>query len=61
MKSPWSFFLPLLSLIFITLKIIGYISWSWWLVLLPIYGPLALILFIFIIGLLVAFIVGGFK
>lgn len=28
-------FLPLLTLIFITLKLTGYITWSWWLVLLP--------------------------
>lgn len=28
-------FLPLLAIVFITLKITGYIAWSWWLVLLP--------------------------
>lgn len=37
-------FLSILALIFITLKLIGIITWSWWLVLLPIYGPLALVL-----------------
>lgn len=28
-------FVGLLTLIFITLKLTGYIDWSWWLVLLP--------------------------
>lgn len=33
-------FLPLLTLVFITLRLTGIIDWSWWLVLLPLYGPL---------------------
>lgn len=37
-------FLGILGLIFITLKLCGVINWSWWLVLLPIYGPIALVL-----------------
>jgi hypothetical protein len=37
-------FLSLLGVLFIGLKLTGYISWSWWLVLLPLYGPLALVL-----------------
>ncbi|AWD93332.1 hypothetical protein AB9_095 [Acinetobacter phage vB_AbaM_B9] len=28
-------FLPLLTIVFIALKLTGYIAWSWWLVLLP--------------------------
>lgn len=28
-------FLPLLAIVFITLKLTGYIAWSWWLVLSP--------------------------
>lgn len=35
-------FLGLLGILFIGLKLTGYINWSWWLVLLPLYGPLAL-------------------
>ena len=31
-------FFPILGLIFITLKLTGHITWSWWLVLLPLYG-----------------------
>lgn len=30
--------LVVLGLIFIVLKLTGFIAWSWWLVLLPIYG-----------------------
>lgn len=36
-------FLSILALIFITLKLTSLIAWSWWLVLLPIYGPVALL------------------
>lgn len=37
-------FLALLALLFIGLKLTGVITWTWWLVLLPLYGPLALVL-----------------
>lgn len=37
-------FLDVLTLIFITLKLTGVINWSWWLVLLPLYFPLIIIL-----------------
>lgn len=48
-------FLPLLALIFITLKLTSVIAWSWWLVLLPLYGGLALyILFVLILSLIAA-------
>ncbi len=43
-------FLGLLALIFITLKLCNVITWSWWLVLLPLYGGLAFILaFVFVL------------
>ncbi len=36
--------LTLLGIVFITLKLMGHIDWSWWYVLLPFYGlPLFLI------------------
>lgn len=35
-------FLSILGIIFITLKLCSVITWSWWLVLLPVYGPVAL-------------------
>jgi len=41
-------FLGLLGLLFIGLKLGCVIHWSWWLVLLPIYGPF--VIFIVLIG-----------
>jgi hypothetical protein len=37
-------FLSLLTVLFIGLKLTGYISWSWWWVLSPIWIPLLLVL-----------------
>lgn len=37
-------FLGLLAIVFIVLKLTGYITWSWWWVTAPIWGGLALIL-----------------
>jgi hypothetical protein len=45
-------FLPILALIFITLKLLGVIAWSWLWVLAPIWLPLGLIAVAFI-GLVV--------
>ena len=39
-------FFGLLTIVFITLKLTGYIDWSWWWVLAPLWGPFALILVI---------------
>lgn len=48
----------LLSLVFLVLKLTHFISWSWWLVLLPLYGlPLAILglaMSIFVFAFLVA-------
>jgi hypothetical protein len=41
-------FLPLLTLMFIYLKLTGVILWSWWWVLAPIWIPIVLGLLIFI-------------
>lgn len=59
-------FLPLLCIVFITLKLTGVINWSWWLVLLPLYGPLALILvgiaiFVLIVAVVELINSGGAK
>jgi hypothetical protein len=40
-------FLPTLAILFVGLKLASIINWSWWLVLLPLYGPLAIIGIIF--------------
>ena len=46
-------FFTLLGILFIGLKLTGYIGWSWWLVTLPIWGSMAaLLLVLFIIVLL---------
>lgn len=42
-------FLSILCLIFITLKLTGYIAWSWWWVLAPIWIPISIILVVFVI------------
>lgn len=43
-------FMGLLALIFITLKLMGYITWSWWLVLLPVYFGIAFWLALFLLA-----------
>lgn len=45
-------FFGLLAIIFITLKLVGTITWSWWLVLGPLYIPSAIVLVL--IGIVVA-------
>jgi hypothetical protein len=47
-------FFGLLGVLFIGLKLTGYINWSWWLVLLPVYGPVALAVLIVLVCLLAA-------
>ena len=37
-------FTGLLAIVFITLKLTGYIDWSWWWVLAPIWIPIVLVL-----------------
>ena len=58
-------FLGILALIFITLKLIGYITWSWWLVLLPVYGGFALLLGLAVLAIVftavVALIAAAFQ
>ena len=44
--------LPLLTVLFVGLKLTGFISWSWWLVFLPTLVPAAVAVFcLFILGL----------
>jgi len=49
-------FMSVLAIVFITLKLCGVIDWAWWLVLAPIWGPVAIVL-VFIVGFLVAYFV----
>jgi len=49
-------FLPLLTVLFIGLKLTGYITWSWWWVLAPLWIPIAIVLVILsIVGLFMLF------
>lgn len=58
-------FLGALGVLFIGLKLTGFITWSWWLVLFPIYAGWAIVpLILFLIGATVAtffFIGAGFA
>lgn len=51
-------FFGLLAIVFIMLKLTGYITWSWWWVLAPLWGPAAVFLVIFLIIVLIAAIIG---
>ena len=42
-------FLGLLAIVFIVLKLTGYIAWSWWWVLAPIWIPIIFVPFIFLL------------
>ena len=44
-------FLDLLAIVFIVLKLLGKITWSWWWVLAPIWIPLVIILGVFLVVL----------
>lgn len=46
-------FLGLLAVLFIGLKLTGYITWSWWWVLAPLWGGVAILLVLVVIGLIV--------
>lgn len=43
-----------LAIVFIVLKLVGVIDWSWWYVLLPLWGPAAIVIVILVMVLLVA-------
>lgn len=45
-------FMSLLALLFIALKLTGYIKWSWWWVTLPIWGGVGLIFLVVILLLI---------
>ncbi len=55
-------FLQILTIVFIVLKLLGKITWSWWWVLAPLWGPFAIGLFILTVFLLLGLIclIGAF-
>ena len=54
-------FLGLLTILFIGLKLGGVIGWSWWFVLLPLYGPLVCVLVILLVIAIMACFAGKSK
>ena len=46
-------FFGLLAVLFVGLKLTGYITWSWWWVTAPLWGPFMLVLVILVIAALV--------
>ena len=50
-------FMGLLAILFIGLKLAGYITWSWWIVTLPLWGGSAVIISLFVIAPAIALIV----
>ena len=54
-------FLAILALIFITLKLCNVITWSWWWVLAPLWGPFVLGLGIVVVCLIISCIAASFT
>lgn len=52
-KSGGVGFLGLLTILFIGLKLTGYIAWSWLWVLAPLWIPLAIVVVIFLVAIIV--------
>ena len=52
-------FMSLLFLLFLYLKLTGHIAWSWWIVTLPLWGGIAILLTIIAILLTIMVIVVG--
>lgn len=52
-------FTGLLTIVFIVLKLLGVIAWSWWWVLSPIWISFALIITVIVIVLVTSFLIGN--
>ena len=46
-------FLELLAIVFIALKLMGYIQWSWWLVLAPLWFPIIPIILLVLVLIII--------
>lgn len=57
--SATGFFMSLVTVAFIVLKLTGYIDWSWPVVLLPLWLPIALVVAVVIATVVVASIISG--
>ena len=56
-KDAW--FLHALTLVFITLKLTGFIDWSWWWVTAPLWGGAAVILSIALLFVLFRYVISA--
>lgn len=54
-------FLPLLTILFIALKLTGYIDWSWWWILSPLWIPYGLATIIILFVMFIRFIKNIFN
>lgn len=54
-------FFGLLAIVFITLKLTGHIDWSWWWVLAPLWGPVALVLSMVLVTVIVTLMAFAFD
>lgn len=52
--------LPLLGIAFIVLKLIGTITWSWWWVLAPFWGPICLAALLVLVGIVII-VIAAYK
>ena len=55
-KSNGMNFFGVLTIVFVVLKLVGVIDWSWWYVLLPLWGPAAMAIIVLVMVLLLAVI-----
>ena len=53
--------LGLLGVVFVTLKLLGVITWSWWWVTAPFWGGFAILLAFGLTAIIVAMLVGGWQ
>ena len=54
-------FFGLLGIVFITLKLTGFIDWSWWLVTAPLWGGVAVAALVLVIAVLIAAANGSWR
>ena len=52
--------LSTLFVIFVVFKLLGVITWSWWWITLPLWGPIALLIAVIAIMLIIIFITWSF-
>lgn len=60
-SGPSNIFLPLLTVLFIGLKLTGHIEWSWWWVLSPLWAPFGIVFGIWGVLILGALLYAAFS